>query len=900
MNVLSKVYDPKEVEPKWYSFWLAQNYFHAVIDKKKEPFTIVIPPPNVTGSLHMGHALNNTLQDVIIRKKRMEGHVTLWLPGTDHAGIATQNVVEKQLATEGLTRQDLGREKFIEQTWQWKEKYGNTIINQLKRLGCSCDWYRERFTMDEGYSRAVKTVFVSLYKDGLIYKGHRIINWCPRCLTALSDIEVEHEDQEGHLWYIKYPFKDSNEYLTIATTRPETLLGDTAVAVNPDDPRYKKYLGRTLILPSVGREIPVIADEHVDPKFGTGAVKVTPAHDPNDFEIGERHDLEQVNIFTPDAKINTEGGEYMGMDRYGCREAIVMDLEDANLMEKIEAHSHAVGHCYRCHTVVEPYLSEQWFVKMQQLAEPAVEAVEKGKVKFVPKRWERVYFDWMANIKDWCISRQIWWGHQIPAWYCDCGETLVELEKPDKCARCGSSDLTQDSDVLDTWFSSALWPFATLGWPEDSADLQYFYPTSVLSTARDIIYLWVARMIMMGLKFCRDVPYHSVIIHPTVLTIEGKRMSKSLGTGVDPLELIEKYGTDATRFGLTIQAQAQDMRFSEEKLEMSRNFANKIWNASRFVLMNLEGYQKISDPEYTLADRWILSRLSKTIDDVNKVIDRYDFSSSSRLLYDFFWSEFCDWYVEFCKPRLYSGQPPATSSQENKESNESKHALHSSLLTPHSPRLTAQNVLVTVLDNVLRLLHPFMPFITEEIRQQLPVEGESIVVAEWPKSDRSLINNEAELKVELLQRIIVSLRTIRSELRIAPSTKIGAVLRVSREEDMETIENHKDHIENLAGVSALSYGRDIARPKNSALAIETGVEIFVPLEGLVDIAQEKERLEKEIKFVCSDLRKVEAKLSKQDFLNKAPQEIIEKEKEKLQRLLQEEKKLRHQLEQISC
>jgi len=882
MELLPKVYNPNEVEQKWYSFWLEKDYFHAEIEDGKEPFTIVIPPPNVTGSLHMGHALNNTLQDVIMRKKRMEGCAALWLPGTDHAGIATQNVVEKQLAKEGLTRQDLGREKFIEKVWEWKEEYGNTIIGQLKRLGCSCDWDRERFTMDEGYSKAVKAVFVRLYEDGLIYRGHRIINWCPRCLTALSDIEVEHEDEDGHLWHIKYPFKDSDEYLTIATTRPETLLGDTAVAVHPDDPRYKKYIGKTLILPCVGREMPVIADEHVDPKFGTGAVKVTPAHDPNDFEIGERHQLEQVNIFTSDAKINSNGGEYLGMDRYGCREAIVMDLEEADLMEKIEPHLHAVGHCYRCHTVVEPYLSEQWFVKMEPLAKPAIKVVEEGKVKFVPKRWEKVYFDWMNNIKDWCISRQIWWGHQIPAWYCQCGETVVAMENPQKCGKCGSSDIRQDTDVLDTWFSSALWPFATLGWPEQTDDLAFFYPTSALSTARDIIYLWVARMIMMGLKFPNDIPYHTVIIHPTVMTIEGKRMSKSLGTGVDPLDLIDKYGTDGTRFGLTIQTQSQDMRFSEDKLEMSRNFANKIWNASRFLLMNLEGYQKLDNPKHCLADGWILSLLHRTIERVNKALDHFDFGKASRLLYDFFWAEFCDWYVELSKPRLYQ-----TDSDDKADADQ---ALQKQIV---------QNVLVEVLDSFLRLLHPFMPFITEEIWQKLPMDGESIMVLEWPRANKKMINKGAESKMDLLKMIITNLRTIKSELNIAPSKKINAVLKVTSEEELSIIDDHKDYILNLAGVVELTLGIDISRPEQSALAVEDEIEIYVPLAGLVDVERERERLKKEIKSVCADMEKAKTKLSRQEFLNKAPKAIVDKEKEKLTASIKEEERLRKQLEQIS-
>ncbi|MDI6892192.1 MAG: valine--tRNA ligase [Actinomycetota bacterium] len=873
-EILPKVYSPKEVEPRIYSFWMSKGYFHAQIDRKKEPFTIVIPPPNITGSLHMGHALNNALQDVIVRRKRMQGFVTLWLPGTDHAGIATQNVVEKQLANEGLTRQALGREKFLERVWQWKELYGNTIIEQLKKLGCSCDWERERFTMDPGYSLAVKKVFVDLHKDGLIYRGKRIINWCPRCLTALSDIEVEHEEVEGHLWYIKYPFKASNEYLTIATTRPETLLGDTAVAVHPNDSRYKEYIGRTLILPCVGREIPIIADEYVDPQFGTGAVKVTPAHDPNDFEMGERHDLPRVNIFTPDAKINENGGDYMGMDRYGARETIVMDLEEGELLEKVERHTHAIGHCYRCHTIVEPYLSEQWFVEMKPLAAPVIGVVEEGRIKFVPKRWENVYFEWMKNIRDWCISRQIWWGHQIPVWYCECGEIVVQLEAPDVCPKCGSKNLVQDSDVLDTWFSSALWPFATLGWPEETEDLTYFYPTSVLSTARDIIYLWVARMIMMGLRFCGDIPFHTVVIHPTVLTIEGKRMSKSLGTGVDPLDLIEKYGADATRFGLMVQTQAQDMRFSEERLEMSRNFANKIWNASRFVLMNLEGYSIPEKPEYNLADKWILSRCNRIIKRVSKALDRYDFSESSRCLYDFFWSEYCDWYIEMCKSRLYGGSGDELG------------------------RLTAQHVLLYVLDRVLRLLHPFMPFITEEIWRKLPVGDGSIMVLAWPEVEDHLIHPKIEGEIRLLQDTIVAIRAIRSELRISPDKKIKGILCSPDEGKRKIVERGAVYISSLAGLSELVVEKKMARPKQSAMAVEHDIEIFIPLAGLIDVEQEIERLRRELANAQGELEGVQEKFSNKAFIRKAPKEIVGREKERLANLSSKLEKLNLQLKHL--
>lgn len=871
MEILDKAYNPKEVEDRWYSRWLSKRYFYAKIDKEKKPFTIVIPPPNITGSLHMGHALNNSLQDMLIRKKRMEGYVALWLPGTDHAGIATQNVVEKELAKEGLTRQQLGRENFLKRVWEWKEKYGDTITEQLKKLGCSCDWERTRFTMDEGYSLAVKKVFVDLYHEGLIYKGKRIINWCPRCLTALSDIEVEHEEVESHLWYIRYPFKDLDSYLVIATTRPETLLGDTAVAVNPKDSRYKDYIGRTLILPCAYREIPVIADDFVGMTFGTGALKVTPAHDPNDFEIGERHDLSRINIFTPDAKINENGGDYLGMDRYGAREAIIMDLEEGGLLEKVERHVHAIGHCYRCHTVIEPYLSEQWFVKMEPLAKPAIEVVEEGKIKFVPKRWEKVYFDWMENIKDWCISRQIWWGHQIPAWYCECGEIIVQLEEPSSCSKCKSHNLVQDSDVLDTWFSSALWPFATLGWPEETEDLAYFYPTSVLSTARDIIYLWVARMIMTGLKFANNIPFHTVVIHPTVLTIEGKRMSKSLGTGVDPLDLIEKYGTDATRFGLLVQAQSQDMRFSEEKLEMSRNFANKIWNASRFVLMNLKDYQPPEKFKYNLADLWILSRCNHVISQVNKAFERYDVSEVCRVLYDFFWSEFCDWYVEVSKPSLY-GEVDSIRRQ------------------------TIQHTLIYVLERTLSLLHPIMPFITEEIWQKLPGAKESIVVSPWPKTDTSLINNEIEKEMSLLMSVTVAIRSLRAEFKVPPEKKVSVVVFLHDSGKKRILSDNTLYITSLANVSEFKIS--LEKPEHSAMAIVEGVEVFLLLAGLIDFKKECLRLEGEIAEAKKELVKIEEKLANREFLKKAPGEIVRKEKEKKEVLLEKINKLENQLVQI--
>ncbi|MDP1809296.1 MAG: valine--tRNA ligase [Actinomycetota bacterium] len=877
-ELLPKTYDPAETEAKWYPFWESSGYFTPKIDRSKEPFTIVIPPPNVTGSLHMGHALNNTIQDVIIRRRRMAGQQALWLPGTDHAGIATQNKVEQQLAIEGLTRQDLGREKFIARVWAWKEEYGATIINQLKRLGCSCDWTRERFTMDEGYSKAVKEVFVRLYRDGLIYRGNRIINWCPRCHTALSDIEVEHQDVEGGLWHIKYPLVDEEGYLIIATTRPETLLGDTAVAVHPDDKRYKHLIGRKAVLPLVGRELPIIGDAHVDPAFGTGALKVTPAHDPNDFEIGERHGLERINIFEPDARINVNGGRFFGQHRFEAREAVVEALKEAGLLEKYEPHTHAVGHCYRCHTMIEPYLSEQWFVDMKPLAGPAIEAVKTGKVKFSPERWARVYFEWMENIRDWCISRQIWWGHQIPAWYCrDCGETMVATQAPTACTRCGGARLEQDQDVLDTWFSSALWPFATLGWPDATEDLDFFYPTSVLSTARDILYLWVARMIMSGLKFAGDVPFHTVIIHPTVLNREGRRMSKSLGTGVDPLELIDKYGTDATRFGLMIQATTmQDMRFTEEKLEMSRNFANKMWNAARFVLMNLGDYDPadFEPAALTAADRWILSRTQRLIDDVTAAVDAYDFGEASRRLYDFFWSEFCDWYLEMVKHRLYEGQEAKS-------------------------RSAAQGVLVRVLDVALKLLHPFMPFITEEIWQKLPVADGGLMVAAWPVADPALADEAAEKDVAVLREVVTAIRVIRADYKVSPGTKIKAVVTAREAGRLAPVAAGRSMIERLAGLSELEAGAGLDRPGLSAPAVVGDFEVFVPLAGLVDIAKEAQRLTKELAAVEIEAGKINGKLANEGFRAKAPANIIQKEEEKLAGLSARREKLRAQRDALS-
>jgi valyl-tRNA synthetase len=894
-ETLPKTYDPVKTEGKWYKFWENQGYFTAKVDREKQPFCIVIPPPNVTGSLHMGHALNNTIQDLLIRRQRMLGKAVLWLPGTDHAGIATQNKVEQQLAKEGLTRFNLGREKFIDRVWQWRNKYGHTIIHQLKRLGCSCDWKRERFTMDEGYSQAIREVFVHLYKEGLIYRGKRIINWCPRCHTALSDIEVEHEDIEGKFWYIRYPLLDNDGYLVIATTRPETMLGDTAVAVNPNDKRYKKFIGKKARLPLIGRQLPIIADKHVDPDFGTGALKVTPAHDPYDFEIGKRHNLKQVNILAADGSINENGGQFKGMDRFQARQAVVASLQEQGLLEKVTSTKHAVGHCYRCHTVIEPYLSKQWFVNMQPLAEMAIKVVEQEKIHFFPSKWRKHYLNWMQNIRDWCISRQIWWGHQIPAWYCqNCNEVVVELKNPKSCPKCGRNNLKQDQDVLDTWFSSALWPFATLGWPDKTKDLDYFYPTSVLSTARDILYLWVARMIMMGLKFANDIPFKQVVIHPTVLNFEGRRMSKSLGTGVDPLELIDTYGTDATRFGLMVQSTSlQDMRFVEDRLEMSRNFANKIWNASRFVLMNLDPakYQPIEAPDLKeTTDRWIISRLQRLIIEVDKHLEDFNFSAASKAIYNFFWSQFCDWYLEFAKNQLVKERA------ENRGNNQA----------------VTQNVLVYILDNVLRLLHPFMPFITEEIWQKLPgaAEGQkiakidkkakpsSIMIAPWPIAKKELINEKIEKEMATVQAVITAIRTLRSELNLPPSIKIKAFIKTGSEKQTRLLKSHQEPIGQLAKVEKLAIDKRITRPSKSAVAIIGSLEIFLPLKDLIDIEQEVAHIEKSLQAVEEQLLKIDKKLANKNFVEKAPLKVVENQKNKQGQLLAKQAKLKEQLSML--
>ncbi len=874
---LSKVYDPKAVEERIYSNWMEKGYFHAEVDEKKKPFTIVIPPPNVTGQLHMGHAFDETLQDILIRYKRMQGYSTLWMPGTDHAGIATQIKVEAELRKEGLTRYDLGREKFLDRVWDWKKEYGGRIINQLKTLGCSCDWERERFTMDEGCSKAVREVFVNLYNKGLIYQGPRIINWCPHCITALSNEEVEHAEQQGNFWHIKYPIKDSDGFVIIATTRPETLLGDTAVAVNPEDERYKDLVGKMLVLPLVGREIPVIADEYVDKEFGTGCVKITPAHDPNDFEVGKRHNLEIIKVMNDDATINSYGGKYEGMDRYEARKAMVADLEEQGLLVKVEPHLHNVGQCYRCGSTVEPIVSKQWFVKMPPLAEPALKAVANGDTEFVPERFTKTFNNWMEGVFDWCISRQLWWGHRIPAFYCDeCGETTVSKEDITVCPKCGGK-VHQDEDVLDTWFSSALWPFSTLGWPEKTKELEYFYPTDVLVTGYDIIFFWVARMVFSGIEHLGETPFKHVFIHGLVRDGKGEKMSKSKGNGVDPLQIIDMYGADALRFTLvTGVAPGNDMRFpvtyeppvpegqnpnpevnkivGSKTVEASRNFANKIWNASRFTLMNLD-VEKCELPEKSelcIEDKWILSKYNDLVKAVTDNLDKFELGVAVSKLYDFLWDDFCDWYIELVKPRLF-----------DKESKTAK---------------VAQNVLSFVLGNSMKLLHPFMPFITEEIWQALPHEGESIMISEWPKFDESLCDVTAEQEMTIIMEAIKGVRNVKNEMNVPPSKKVKLFV-VTKDEAL--FRQATAFLEKLASASEVEICADKSNvPENVVSVVNPKAEILLPLDELVDKEKEIERLTKEKTRLEGEIKRVEGKLSNKGFTDKAPASVVEEERQK--------------------
>ncbi len=861
---IPKVYDPASVEKKWYEFWEKNRYFHAEPEPGKKPFSIVIPPPNITGKLHMGHALDNTLQDILIRWHRMMGDNTLWMPGYDHAGLATQIKVEEVLKKEeGKTRFDLGREEFVKRVWAWKEEYGDRIINQLKCLGISCDWERKRFTMDEGCSRAVRETFVSLFEKGLIYKGTRITNWCVNCHTALSDIEVEHEDTPGHLWYVRYPVVgEEDSYLTIATTRPETIPGDTAVAVNPEDERYAKLIGKTLRLPILNREIPVIADSYVDTKFGTGAVKITPSHDPNDYEMGLRHNLPEIVVIGKDGVMTEEAGPFAGLERYECRKQIVARLKEEGYLVKIEEHSHAVGHCQRCHNIVEPLVSTQWFVKMQPLVKAAVDCVTDGRTQFVPERFTKNYTGWMENIHDWCISRQIWWGHRIPVWYCDdCGEMSASRTDLEKCPKCGSTHIHQDEDALDTWFSSALWPFSTLGWPDNTELLKQFYPTSVLVTGYDIIFFWVARMLIMGMEFMKEIPFEKVFIHGLVRDSQGRKMSKSLGNGIDPLEVIEKYGADTLRFMLiTGNTPGNDMRFYWERVEGTRNFANKIWNASRFALMNMEGYDKDAElAPYTLADKWILSRLQDTVKDVTGLLERFELGEAGRAIYDFIWSEVCDWYIEIAKPRLYNKEAAAE-------------------------RATAQHVLATVLVSAMKLLHPYMPFITEEIYQCLPHEAESIMSSKWPVADESLVDPEAERGMNAIMDSIKAIRNMRAEVNANPGKKIPAIMLVS--EDLREVVAHNDsYIKLLGGIDNLEL-RPLngEKPENAMAAVVTGIEVYLPLAGLIDVEKETQRLSKELAAMEKDLQRAGGKLNNAGFLAKAPEDVIAKERAKYEEL----------------
>ncbi|MGQ9859203.1 MAG: valine--tRNA ligase [Thermodesulfobacteriota bacterium] len=861
VNKLPKAFDPKQIEAKWYSYWETQGLFRADPSKGGTPFSIVIPPPNVTGSLHMGHALNNTLQDICVRYKRMDGFNVLWMPGTDHAGIATQNVVEKQLAQEGLTRHDLGREAFIDRVWKWREVYGGHIIHQLKRLGASCDWSRERFTMDEGLSRAVREVFVRLYADGLIYKGDYIINWCPRCSTALSDLEVEHQEHDSRLYYVRYPLEEGEGFLTVATTRPETMLGDTAVAVNPYDARYTHLVGKRCRLPLVGRLLPIVADPYVQPEFGTGALKITPAHDPNDFEIGIRHGLEKIRVIDDVGRMNQNAGAFAGLDRDLCRQEIVEALSEQGLMEKVEPYQHKVGHCQRCHTVIEPTLSKQWFVKVKPLAQEAIKAVRDGRTRIIPAKWENDYFAWMENIKDWCISRQIWWGHRIPAWYCqDCGGVTVASLDPSACSSCGSQRLEQDSDVLDTWFSSALWPFSTLGWPDSTPELDFYYPTSLLVTGFDILTFWVARMLMMGLRFMGEVPFRHVYIHALVRDIEGRKMSKSLGNVIDPLEVIDQCGADAFRFALAaFAAQGRDIKLSMERVEGYRNFMNKLWNAARFVLMNLDGdahpEERGAPTESTLAERWIRSRLARTIMEVRDHLDGYRFNEAAGAIYQFLWHEYCDWFLEWIKPTLYG----KTSSEQKRRT---------------------QEVMVQVLRHVLQLLHPFAPFITEEIWQSLPGACGSIMNSRYPVADPGVLDPEAEREVELVQAVVGGIRNLRAEMGVAPGVQVAVVL-IPPADKESSLKETGEVIRTLAKVGELKVDANSPRPSMAVYSIAEEVEIHLLLQGILDIDKEQERLSREKAQVDKELDTLRNKLGNEQFLQKAPGHVIQKARERL-------------------
>ncbi len=910
---ISTRYNPKITEEKWYRFWEKNNYFHNQADDSKKPYTIVIPPPNVTGSLHMGHALNNTLQDILIRWKRMEGANVLWLPGTDHGGIATQNVMEKSLLKENLTRKKIGREKFLEKIWQWRKKTGDTILNQLKKLGCSCDWERTRFTMDEVCSRAVKEAFVTFYKKGLIYRGKYMVNWCPRCQTSLSDIEVEYKEQKGNLWHIRYPIKNcSGDYITVATTRPETMLGDTAVAVNPDDKRYKHLIGENCILPLMKKEIPIIADKYVDSSFGTGAVKITPAHDPNDYEIAKRHNLPFITVIGPEGKMTESAEKYAFMERYECRKKVIRDLTEQNLLEKTQDYLHSVGCCYRCHSAIEPQISEQWYLRVKDIIGPCLEVVKSGQVKFVPSHWAGPYLNWIENLHDWCISRQIWWGHRIPVWYCTKKEgpdnenlstcpPIIAIETPTQCPNCGNTSLSQEEDVLDTWFSSALWPFSTLGWPEKTEELKHFYPTAVLVTGHEIIYLWVARMIMMGLllnpkgkqKIEEMIPFRNVYIHGIVRDKKGKKMSKSLGNVIDPLEIMEKYNTDALRFVFAKDAiMGRDMQIIEENFQAARNFTNKIWNAARFVLTNFENLgedikstvknhlnqKDIQDKKIDLMDQWILYKYDTLVCNVNKAFKEYKMSEAARDLYTFIWNIYCDWYLEMVKPRLYTGTD--------------------------EDKIIAHTILITILERTLRLVHPIMPFITEEIWQMLPLKkGESIMIAEWPEKNEFNISPQIGENMEFTEKVINDIRNIRGELRIPVTARIKVIINTAKipaesKYILSVLEETRSIIQNLTKAEQIIIG-DTPKEEKSAISVTNfGAEIYIPLTGIIDLEKEKTRLEKEKMKIDVEIDRLNKKLSNQNFIKKAPEQEVKKVRNKISETENKKQSIENNLRRI--
>ncbi len=863
MENMSKTYDPKAFEDNMYDFWMEKNYFRAEVDKDKKPFTIIMPPPNVTGNLHMGHALQSAFQDVLTRWKRMDGYSALWLPGTDHASISTESRVVNKLKKEGKTKEDLGRDGFLDEAWAWTHEYGGNIRNQMKKIGVSCDWSRDTFTLDEGPSTAVKEVFKKLYEKDLIYRGDRIINWCPHCKTAVSDAEVNHEDQNGHIWHIKYPIKDSDNFITIATTRPETILGDLAIAVNPEDERYTTLVGKVAILPLVNREIPIVEDDYVDMEFGSGAVKITPSHDPNDFEVGERHNLGQLIIMNEDATISENGGKYAGLDRYDARKAIIEDLEKEGYLVAIKDHNNAVGHCDRCGTIIEPLISKQWFVKMEDLAKPALDAAVNGDLNFIPERFKATYMHWLENIRDWCISRQLWWGHRLPVYYCeDCDEVMVEKEEPTKCSKCGSTNIKQDEDTLDTWFSSALWPFSTLGWPNDTEDMNYFYPTDVLVTGYDIIFFWVVRMVFSALENTGQVPFKDVVLTGLIRDEIGRKMSKSLDNGIDPLDIIEKYGADALRFTLvTGSTPGNDMRFSYDRVESNRNFANKLWNATRFVLMNLEEGLDESELDFNNLeeeDRWIISKMNNTIKEITRNLENYDLGLAAEKIYNFVWDEYCDWYIEMVKSRLYG------------EDSNSKR--------------TAEQVLLLVLKNILKMLHPFMPFITEEIWQHLPNNDKALIISNWPKYDEKLNYNESENNIEYIKNAISKIRNIRNEMDIIPSRKSEQIF-ITEDKNIEKIilkgERYFMNLASADKVSVAASMKDITEETVSVVLDKA--EVLLPLSELIDFEKELERLEKEKSKLEGEIKRAEGKLSNKGFTEKAPEKLIDEEKAKLEK-----------------